>query len=102
MPYSDPEWVELYNNNDYPVKLVGWKIGHNTSTTKNFDLTINSKSYGTFDFSNFFGFVFSFSIFTSPLMRYIIALLKSFVNLDFIVISYINKHFYTYLFCSST
>lgn len=53
MPYSSIEWIEIYNNNDYPVKLVGWKIGHNTSTTKNFDLTINSKSYGTFDFSNF-------------------------------------------------
>ncbi len=53
MPYSSIEWIEIYNNNDYPVKLIGWKIGHNTSTTKNFDLTINSKSYGTFDFSNF-------------------------------------------------
>ena len=54
MPYSSIEWIEIYNQNDFKVKLVGWQIGDNSSVTKNIpDLTINAKSFGTFDFSVF-------------------------------------------------
>jgi len=53
MPYSSLEWAEIYNDNNYPVKLVGWKLNDNNLNTKNFDLSIGSKSYATFDFSSF-------------------------------------------------
>lgn len=54
MPYSSIEWIEIYNQNDFKVKLVGWQVGDNSSVTKNIpDLIINAKSFGTFDFSTF-------------------------------------------------
>lgn len=55
MPYSDPEWVELYNNNDYPVKLVSWKLEDKDANIRNISsLIINSKSYAIFEYSPFF------------------------------------------------
>lgn len=54
MPYSTEEWIEIYNNNDSKVKLIGWKIYDNDSNSKNFPETvINSKSYFVFKFSSF-------------------------------------------------
>lgn len=53
MPYSTIEWIEIYNNNSYPVKLVGWKVSDNASNSRSIsDLTISANSYATFDFSN--------------------------------------------------
>jgi hypothetical protein len=50
MPYSDPEWIEIYNNNDYPVKLVSWKIEDNNGNTKNIDnLSITAKNYAIYE-----------------------------------------------------
>lgn len=55
MPYSNPEWIEFYNSNDKPVKLVGWKLedkdGHPRSIG---DLAIGAKSYFVFNYSPFF------------------------------------------------
>jgi hypothetical protein len=53
MPYSSIEWIELYNQNDFDVKLSNWQIGNNSSNIKNIspDLVIKAKSYATFDFS---------------------------------------------------
>jgi hypothetical protein len=54
MPYSSIEWIELYNQNNFDVKLTGWQVGDNTSSTKTIpDLVIKAKSYSTFDFSSF-------------------------------------------------
>jgi len=54
MPYSSIEWVEIYNQNDFKVKLVGWQVGDNSSVTKNIpELIIDAKSFNTFDFSTF-------------------------------------------------
>lgn len=52
MPYADPEWIEIYNSNDYPVKLVSWKIADNNGNSKSFDLSINSKNYGIYELSS--------------------------------------------------
>ncbi len=58
MPYSDPEWIEIYNKNDFPVKLVGWKIedkeGHTRNIGNNGVLFINAMSYVVFEYSPFF------------------------------------------------
>lgn len=52
MPYSSIEWVEFYNDNDYDVKLVAWKIEDNEAHTKNIsELNIEAKSYAIFEFS---------------------------------------------------
>lgn len=52
MSYSSIEWIELYNNNDYDVKLVAWKIEDSSANTRNIsELTIKSKSYATYDFT---------------------------------------------------
>ena len=54
MPYSSIEWIEIYNQNDFDIKLVGWQIGHNSSTIKDIpDLIIRAKNFNTFDFSSF-------------------------------------------------
>jgi len=54
MPYSNIEWIELYNSNDYDVKLVAWKIEDNNAHTKNIsELLIKSKNYAVFEFSSF-------------------------------------------------
>lgn len=50
MPYSDPEWIEIYNNNDYPVKLVSWKVEDLAGNTKNIDsLSISAKGYAIYE-----------------------------------------------------
>lgn len=50
MPYADPEWIEIYNSNDKPIKLVSWKVEDNNGNTKNIDnLSIPSKSYGVYE-----------------------------------------------------
>jgi len=50
MPYSDPEWLEIYNANNYPVKLVSWKIEDLDSNVKNIDsLSIPAKGYAIFE-----------------------------------------------------
>lgn len=52
MPYSSIEWIELYNDNDFDVKLVAWKIEDNEAHTKNIsELNIEAKSYAIFEFS---------------------------------------------------
>jgi hypothetical protein len=46
------EWVELYNDNHFPVTLTNWYIddGENTgSTPKLFSMNILAKSYSSFD-----------------------------------------------------
>lgn len=54
MPYSSIEWLELYNSNDYDVKLVAWKIEDNSANTRNIsELRIKAKSYAIFEFSAF-------------------------------------------------
>lgn len=53
MPYSSIEWVEIYNDNSYPVKLSSWKLTDGSSNNKSLpDLIIPSKGYVTHDFSN--------------------------------------------------
>ena len=58
MPYSDPEWIEIHNTNDKPVKLVGWKLedkdGHTRNMGENGVLTISANSYYVFEYSPFF------------------------------------------------
>lgn len=55
MPYSSLEWIEIFNNNDKAVELKNWKIKDSSSNTKIIpDLKILPKSYGIFEFSNFF------------------------------------------------
>lgn len=50
MPYADPEWIEIYNSNDKPIKLISWKIEDNSGNTKNIDnLSIPAKSYGVYE-----------------------------------------------------
>ncbi len=54
MPYSSIEWIEIYNHNDFPVKLVGWKLKDNSSTVKNLpEISLPSKNFFTYDFSNY-------------------------------------------------
>ncbi len=55
MPYSDPEWIEIHNSNDKPIKLVGWKLEDKESHTRNIsDITIGANSYFIFEYSAFF------------------------------------------------
>ncbi|MCW1948935.1 MAG: lamin tail domain-containing protein [Candidatus Shapirobacteria bacterium] len=58
MPYSDPEWIEIRNNNDKPVKLIGWKLedkdGHTRNMGENGVLSISANSYYVFEYSPFF------------------------------------------------
>jgi len=54
MPYSSIEWIEIYNQNDFDVKLVGWKLGDSSSVTKSIpDLLIKAKNFSVFEFSSF-------------------------------------------------
>lgn len=49
---GEKEWVELYNDNDFPVTLTNWFIddGENTgSLPKLFSLNITAKNYATID-----------------------------------------------------
>ena len=52
---DDKEWVEIYNNNDFPVSLNNWFIDdleNDGSTPKIFSLEIGAKSYGVFDITS--------------------------------------------------
>lgn len=49
---GNKEWVELYNNNDFVVKLSNWYIDDKENagaSPKSFSLTIAAKSYASFD-----------------------------------------------------
>src|SRR3989338_10081631 len=51
-PTGGKEWVEIYNNNDFPVSLNNWyldDIENAGSSPKIFFLEINAKGYGIFD-----------------------------------------------------
>lgn len=55
LPYSDPEWIEIYNSNNYPVKLVSWKLEDKDAHTRNIStLSIGATSYAIFEYSAFF------------------------------------------------
>jgi len=58
MPYESMEWLEFYNSNDYPVKLVSWKMedkdGHTRNIGSNGVLSIGATSYEVFGYSAFF------------------------------------------------
>lgn len=49
MPYLDPEWIEIYNKKNHPVKLIGWKIEDSKGNSESFDLNIGSSSYGIYE-----------------------------------------------------
>jgi hypothetical protein len=54
-PTGEKEWVEIYNDNDFPVSLNNWYIDDiesSGSSPKKFSLTISRKSYGVFDISS--------------------------------------------------
>lgn len=54
-PTGEKEWVEIYNDNDFPVSLDNWYIDdieNSGSSPKKFSLTISEKSYGIFDISS--------------------------------------------------
>ncbi len=47
---GEKEWVEIYNDNDFPVNLINWyldDIENAGSSPKTFSVEINSKSYQT-------------------------------------------------------
>lgn len=49
------EWVEIYNNNDFPVNLKNWfidDIENAGSTPKSFNLDIQNKNYAVIDFTS--------------------------------------------------
>jgi hypothetical protein len=49
---GEKEWLEIYNNNDFPVFLNNWYLDdleNSGSSPKIFSLEINSKSYGVFN-----------------------------------------------------
>ncbi len=52
---GEHEWIELYNNNDFPVSLTNWYLddGENTgSTPRPFTLSIEAKIYNTVELSS--------------------------------------------------
>lgn len=54
-PTGGKEWLEIYNNNDYPVSLNNWYIDdleNAGSSPKIFSLEINAKSYGVFNLTS--------------------------------------------------
>lgn len=51
---GNKEWIELYNDNDFPVSLTDWYIDdveNAGASPKSFSLTIPAKSYAVFDLS---------------------------------------------------
>ena len=53
MPYSSTEWIEIYNRNNFDVKLTNWTIEDNISNTKNIpDIIIETNSLAIFEFSS--------------------------------------------------
>lgn len=55
MPYSSIEWIEIYNQNDFAVKLVGWQIKDIDLHIKKIipDLFIEANSFSVFEFGSF-------------------------------------------------
>ncbi len=54
-PTGEKEWVEIYNNNDFPVSINNWYIDdleNGGSSPKIFSLEINAKGYGIFDLTS--------------------------------------------------
>ncbi|MDO9028216.1 MAG: lamin tail domain-containing protein [Candidatus Roizmanbacteria bacterium] len=54
-PTGGKEWVEIYNDNDFPVSLKNWFIDdleNAGSSPKIFSLEINGKSYSVFDLTS--------------------------------------------------
>lgn len=52
---GEKEWVEIYNDNDFPVSLNNWYIDdleNAGSSPKIFSLEINAKGYGIFDLTS--------------------------------------------------
>ncbi len=52
---GEKEWVEIYNNNDFPILLNNWYIDdleNVGSSPKIFSLEINAKDYGIFDLTS--------------------------------------------------
>jgi len=52
---NNPEWIELYNNNDFPVLLYNWYIDdleNKGSSPKLFSLEIPAKQYKTYEFTS--------------------------------------------------
>lgn len=52
---GEKEWIEIYNNNDFPVSLNNWYIDdleNGGSSPKIFSLEINAKGYGIFDLTS--------------------------------------------------
>lgn len=51
MPYSSIQWLEIYNDNDFPIKLVNWKIKNNSADLKKLpEIIIPSKKFFNYDF----------------------------------------------------
>ena len=54
-PSEESEWIELYNDNEYSVDLMGWQfddIESGGSKPKTFSITIERKSYVVVDIAN--------------------------------------------------
>ncbi len=54
-PIGEKEWVEIYNDNDFPVSLNNWYIDdleNAGSSPKIFSLEISGKSYGVFNLTS--------------------------------------------------
>lgn len=54
-PIGEEEWVEIHNNNDFPVSLIDWYIDdieNAGSLPKLFSLTIPTKGYGIFQLTS--------------------------------------------------
>lgn len=52
---DEQEWIELYNDNDFPVTLVNWYVDdaqNQGSAPKIFSLSIAAKNYATIDLSS--------------------------------------------------
>jgi len=48
-PEGENEWVEVFNNSELTLNLVGWHIGDNTTSLKDINITIDPNSYGVVD-----------------------------------------------------
>lgn len=54
-PVEESEWVELYNDNDFPVVLKNWLIDdveNSGSSPKTISLNIAAKSYGVYELTS--------------------------------------------------
>lgn len=54
-PDNEHEWVELFNNNDFPVSLINWfvdDVENGGSSPKMFSMDIPAKNYSVFELSS--------------------------------------------------